>query len=186
MKLLLLFSFIFSTLVSAQSGKDDMMAELDEGIALLKAVCLQGQGKILERNTKTTANGKTFQHGNKSIFCTYGLRTNAKEAYDKYMANKEAKENGEEIAGCEWIQGKKVLGTVTHNVLQCKSQVCAGKAMCTDQYGIPTTKHVACHTVDNECPSADACAQDEQIIGLIGNKEAKFKIDKVVPGAKQE
>lgn len=81
---------------------------------------------------------------------------------------------------CDWLDGKKLLGTATHKAVSCKSTVCSGEIICTGgKLQEPISKFITCEAKDNKCPSAMDCAADDQVKELEeGNFDIKYNSSK--------
>lgn len=88
---------------------------------------------------------------------------------------------------CDWLDGKKLLGTATHNAVSCKSKVCSGEVICSGgSLKSPISKFVICEAVDNKCPSAIECTKGDKVEELQqGNFDVKYG-DTVKSGAMSE
>lgn len=66
---------------------------------------------------------------------------------------------------CDWLDGKKLIGTATHNSISCKSTVCSGEVVCTGEgRKHPTTHFIICEAEDGKCPqNATKCFKGNQV-----------------------
>lgn len=118
-----------------------------------------------------------------SLNCKSQLAKQCSESAPKTVK----KQNAEAPFSCDWLDGKKLLGTATHKSVSCKSTVCSGEVICTGgKLKEPISKFITCEAKDNKCPSAIDCAADDQVKEL---QEGNFKINydsKSKSGAKSE
>ena len=123
----------------------------------------------LVSEAKGSSKDRSIASSKASLNCKSNLAKLCSESAPK----KTAKEKSP--FSCEWLDGKKLLGTATHDSVSCKSTVCSGEVICSGgSLNEPISKFVVCEAKDNKCPSAMECTSGDQVKEL---QEGNFKID---------